>query len=138
MHWRLTACLTLLAACTHGDPTRTAHAPQDRWRSLLGCYDAGFEQFALDSTILYEQAVTVHRGARSLKPSPEYYRWGWRLRSGDSVEVWTAMIEAGTMRTFSIAGDSLVGTLTFRCEACIGPQSEPIRITAQRIPCPPA
>ena len=84
---------------------------------MLGCYDDRISRFVLDSAIISEEPQGIVRTARSLEPSPDYFRWMWRLRGRDSLEVTIGMIEASSSRAFLVTGDSLVGVLTHRCEA---------------------
>src|SRR5687767_10611126 len=81
------------------------------WRSLVGCYRAGDQRFALDS-VPFLAVHSIEAGSRQARSADEWWRrydTYWRMTAPDSVKlVWDAGLYGGSFH-FAVYGDTLVG-----------------------------
>lgn len=139
----LLLCVTaplVLAGC-HPSGARSNPQPDlasDRWRALVGCYDLGDQQFALDAAS--DQKITHERGIRVARfgPQPPIVGGYWFVTPGGVV--WLSRHDGLWGRTweFRPRGDTLVGQSRVRTDVpSANPTPEPataVRAAACTVP----
>jgi len=133
-HWLAMGLVLVGGGCTakRGGGAPQPDATSSRWRDLVGCYQMGDEQFALDSVA--DVKLNADRpGVRLARfaPTPAIVGGSWFVTEGGALWVFRHDGLWGRSYEFAVRGDTLVGRAFVRTDVPHA-RDEPARTMALR------